>query len=270
MSEERRYPLPTDKVRLEVAEGVATVTFDNPAKRNALDMSMMEGVTVALDLIAGDDAVAVVVVTGAGGRAFVSGADISEFADRRTSVDARQAYGRVAATMMRAWDALDKPVVAMITGYCIGGGLLTAMRADIRVATPQSRFAVPAARLGVGYEYSGVEQLAQLVGPAWAAEILFTGRHLGAEEALRIGLVNRLVADDRIGAEVGELAAAIAANAPLTVRACKAALREWRRPSAQRDLDAVHTMVESCFASSDYVEGQRAFLEKRPPHFTGR
>ena len=165
---------------------------------------------------------------------------------------------------------MEKPVLAMIQGYCIGGGLLTAMGADIRICSEGSQFGVPAAKLGLGYGYGGVQQLMALVGPAWAAEILFSARRFTDDEALAIGLVNRVVPTADLEAAVRELAAQIAANAPLTVKACKAAIREARKDPAQRDLDRVAQMVEACFRSSDYREGQAAFLEKRPPRFEGR
>jgi enoyl-CoA hydratase len=158
----------------------------------------------------------------------------------------------------------------MIRGYCIGGGLLTALAADIRIAAAGSQFGVPAARLGLGYGFDGVEALADLVGPAWTAEILFSARRLDAAEALQIGLVNRVVSADRLEAEVMERARTIRDNAPLTIAAREAALRQAGRSSNQRDLDRVARLVEACFRSDDYREGQRAFAEKRPPRFLGR
>ena len=205
-----------------------------------------------------------------GERAFVSGADISEFSEKRTTVAARANYDDALAAAWASWRTVDKPIIAMIRGYCIGGGLMTAMKADIRVAADGSEFAIPAAKLGLGYAYGGVEELMALVGPSWASEILFSARRLGADEALRIGLVNRVVPVDELEPAVRALAATIAANAPLTVQACKAAIREARRDPSVRDLEAVERMVEACFRSDDYLEGQAAFAEKRPPRFRGR
>jgi enoyl-CoA hydratase len=270
LSPSRRYDLGTELLTVEVSDGIATVTFDNPARRNALSVGMMTALVAALEQLQRDEDVAVVIMTGAGGKAFVSGADISEFADRRTSIEARREYDQLGGHMWRAWEALEKPVVAMIIGYCLGGGLLTAMQADIRIATPESRFAVPAARLGLGYSFSGVEGLVQLVGPAWTSEILFTGRQLSADEAVGIGLISRVVPAGTIEDVVRGLAASIAGNAPLTVRACKVAIREARRSGPPRNLERVNALVEACFQSADYAEGQRAFLEKRTPTFSGR
>jgi enoyl-CoA hydratase len=259
----------TDMLLAGVDDGIARVTFNNPAKHNALSVEMRSALPGLLRSLQDDADVRVVVLTGAGDKAFVSGADISEFGDRRTTHDARAEFDRVSAEGARAWIALTKPIIAMIRGYCIGGGLLTALQADIRIAAEGSQFGVPAARLGLGYGFGAVEQLHQLVGPAHTAEILFSARRLGADEALRIGLVNRVVPGDRLQAEVDDLAGTIRDNAPLTVAACKAALREVRRPPDRRDLARVASLVERCFASQDYKEGQRAFAEKRRPRFTG-
>jgi len=259
----------TDKLLVEVESGIGRVTFNNPAKHNALSVEMLSALPGVLGALQGHPEVRVVVVTGAGDRAFVSGADISEFGEQRTSAEARAGYDRESAAAAQAWAALDKPIIAMIRGYCIGGGLLTAMQADIRIASEDSQFGVPAARLGLGYGYGGVKALLDLVGPAWASEILFSARRLSAPEALRIGLVNRLVPGDKLEGEVMGLARAIQSNAPLTVAACKAAIREAKRDPDRRDLAHVARLVEACFLSQDYLEGQRAFQEKRPPRFTG-
>ena len=191
-----------------------------------------------------------------------------EVSDLNT-VAARVDYDDALARAWGSWRLIDTPIIAMIRGYCIGGGLLTAMKTDIRIAAEGSQFGVPAAKLGLGYAYGGVEELMALVGPAWAAEILFSARRLAADEALRIGLVNRVVPVDELEAAVRELAATIAGNAPLTVKACKAAIREAQREPSARDLDAVERMVEACFRSEDYLEGQAAFAEKRAPRFRG-
>jgi enoyl-CoA hydratase len=260
----------TDQLLVDVREGVGTVTFNNPAKHNALSLSIRQALPGTVAALEADPAVRVVVMTGAGTKAFMSGADISEFGTQRTTPDARVEYDRSSAAIAGAWSALTKPIIAMIRGYCLGGGLLTALQADIRIASPDARFAVPAARLGLGYGFSGVQALAAVVGPAAAAEILFSARRFSAEEALAIGLVNRVVASDELEGSVMSLALTIAGNAPLTVAACKAALRELRHSPEERDLSAVAAMVEACFRSADYLEGQAAFAEKREPRFQGR
>lgn len=264
------YDTGTDQLVAEESDGIATLTFNNPAKRNALSREMQAALPGVLAGLAADPAVRVVVVRGAGDKAFVSGADISEFAEHRTAVEDRAGYDRGQAATGRAWAALDKPVIALIRGFCMGGGLLTALQADIRIAADDAVFGVPAARLGLGYPLAGVAALAAAVGPAWTAEILFSARRLSAREALTAGLVNRVVPANRLAGEGEALAHQIAANAPLTVAACKAALRELARPRDQRDTAAVAALVEACFRSEDYREGQRAFAEKRRPQFRGR
>lgn len=264
------YQTGTDKLLVEVAGPVATVTFNNPAKRNAISAEMRTALPGLLATLDADDDVRVVVVTGAGDKAFASGADISEFGAQRTAVADRAAYDRRQAALTEAWAGMNKPVIAMIRGFCMGGGLLTALGADIRIASDDSQFGVPAARLGLGYGFSGVTALTDLIGPALTAEVLFSARRFSAAEALRMGLVNRVVPADGLHEAVLGLADSIAVNAPLTVAAAKAAIREARRPDGQRNLARVEAMTEACFLSADYLEGQRAFAEKRPPSFTGR
>jgi enoyl-CoA hydratase len=260
----------TDKMLAHVEDGIGWMTYNNPARLNAMSYDMQIAVPRILGAFAADPEVHVIVVRGAGDKAFVSGADISEFSEKRTTVAARADYDEALAHAWGSWRLVDTPIIAMIRGYCIGGGLLTAMKTDIRIAAEGSEFGVPAAKLGLGYAYGGVEELMSLVGPAWAAEILFSARRLDADEALRVGLVNRVVPVDELEPAVRELAATIAGNAPLTVRACKAAIREAQRDPSARDLDAVERLVEACFRSEDYLEGQAAFAEKRPPRFRGR
>jgi len=260
----------TDKLLAEVTGHVAVVTFNNPDKLNALSRDMRAALPDLLKTLNSDASVRVIVVTGAGDRAFASGADISEFGEDRTSPEARAAYDRGQAALTGAWAAGDKPVIAMIRGYCLGGGLLTALQSDIRIASDDSQFGIPAARLGLGYGFGGVTALLNLVSPATAAEILFSARRFPAAEALRMGLVNQVVPVGQLRNTVHGLADSIARNAPLTIAAAKSAFRAAAQPPGQRDLTKVQAQVEACFRSADYLEGQRAFTEKRPPEFTGR
>jgi enoyl-CoA hydratase len=259
----------TPMLRCEIDDGIAVVTFDNPAKHNALSGEMRRALPGLLGWLATTPEARVVVLAGAGDRAFMSGADISEFGDQRTSADARAAYDATVTEANQAWATLDKPVIAMIRGYCLGAGVNTAVQADLRIAADDARFAVPAARLGLGYHYEHVEALVALVGPAHAADLLFSARQVTAAEAERMGLVNRVVPADRLAEETMELARAIRANAPLTVAASKAGIRHARGGGSSRDLDRIHAMVEACFTSDDYLEGQAAFAAKRPPEFRG-
>ncbi len=254
----------------DVADGVGWMTFNNPERRNAMKMEMNEAIVEILADFSADDRVRVVVMQGAGDQAFVSGADISEFETHRSTPEGRERFDAVAAAAGRAMAELSKPLIAKIRGYCMGGGLATALAADIRITADDGQFAIPAARLGLGYGFAGIQKLVGLVGPAMASEIMLSARRFTADEAAAMGLVNRVVPGEELDAAVGELAGQIAANAPLTVTAAKAAIREASKDPDRRDVAAVEAMVETCFRSDDYIEGRRAFMEKRTPLFTGR
>ena len=260
----------TEMLRCSLDDGVATVIFDNPDKRNALSGEMRRALPDLLRWLDEVSEVRVVVITGAGEQAFMSGADISEFGDQRTSPEARATYDEAFDEIDRAWAALTKPIIARIRGYCLGAGLVTALRADIRIAADDAAFAVPAARLGLGLRFANVEPLVGLIGGAHASEMLFTARRFVATEALAMGLVNRVVPVADLDAAVGDLARSIADNAPLTVAASKAAIDAARRSPVDRDLATVEALVEAAFRSEDYLEGQAAFADKRSPRFQGR
>ncbi|MFN0070472.1 MAG: enoyl-CoA hydratase [Chloroflexota bacterium] len=262
--------LATEKMLAEADGHIGWLTFNNPARRNAVSMEMWQGVADALEAFQADPAIRVVIMRGAGGKAFVSGADISEFDANRASAEQRQQYNAVTARGKSWLGKIEKPLLAMIQGFCIGGGLGVALTADIRIATPTSVFGIPAAKLGLGYDYAGLATLARLVGPSVARDILFSARFLPAEEALRVGLINRIVPEEELEHEVRAYAALIAQNAPLTIHAAKSALDEWERESATPDLARIDALVNACFDSADYKEGRLAFAEKRPPQFQGR
>jgi enoyl-CoA hydratase/carnithine racemase len=262
--------LDTPKMIARKEAGIGWIIFNNPERRNALSLDMWRAVAEIVEQYANDDEVRVAVMAGAGDKAFVSGADISEFEKHRSSAEAEKEYNRISATAQAALTGFDKPLIAMIQGFCIGGGLAVALQADIRIASDDSQFAIPAARLGLGYGFGGLRTLANLVGPAMAKEILFTARRFSSAEALRIGLVNRVVSRDELEPTVRDLAGMIANNAPMTVRAAKAAIGEALKDPADRDLAMIDRMVRACFDSEDYVEGRRAFMEKRKAVFKGR
>jgi enoyl-CoA hydratase len=259
----------TDKMLSRRDGRVGYVIFNNPERHNAVSLDMWAATAEILDRFAKDDEVRVVVLTGAGGKAFVSGADISKFESERASMEATKVYN---ATVERANTGIyefGKPTIAMISGYCIGGGLGLAACCDLRIASDNSRFAVPAAKLGLGYSFSGLKRLIDLVGPAFAKEIFFTARQFDAEEARAMGFLNRVVPQAELEPYVKSYADTIAANAPLTLKAAKYVANEVVRDESKRNLARCAELVEQCFASNDYTEGRRAFMEKRKPAFTG-
>jgi enoyl-CoA hydratase len=260
----------TAKMLAEKEGAVGRIIFNNPARHNAVSLDMWQAVAQIMDDFEADPGVRVIVVSGAGGKAFVSGADISEFKEKRANEEAAAAYSKVSeAARLKLHETL-KPTIAMIRGYCIGGGLATAIGCDIRIAAEGSRFGIPAAKLGLGYAYDGIKKLIDLVGPAYAREIFYTARQFSAEEALGMGLINRLLPGDELESYVKNYCDMIAANAPLTIRAAKQTIREALKDSGKRDLALCHRLVDECFASADYAEGRTAFMEKRRPAFTGR
>lgn len=265
-----RIELPTAALEARIEDGIGWLVFSRPERHNALSVDMQSAIPQAINAFAADSQVRVVVLRGSGERAFISGADVSEFETERSTRDARSRYGQTFARAAASLAELDKPVIAMIHGYCLGGGLAVALTADLRLASRDAQFAIPAARLGLGYRFSGVKVLVDLVGPGWASAILLTGHRFSAEEAFQMGLIHRVTAKTELETEVRELAATLASNAPLTLRAAKVAIREACKDPADRDLKRCTELVDACFESEDYREGRSAFLDKRTPQFRGR
>jgi enoyl-CoA hydratase/carnithine racemase len=259
----------TDKIISRRDGGTGHVVFNNPEKRNAVSLDMWQAVDEALEGFADDDDIRVVVLSGAGDKAFVSGADISKFADERSGAEAVAHYNATTARIYGKLHAFAKPTIAQITGSCVGGGVALAVCCDLRICGESSRFAIPAAKLGLGYGFAGLERLVNLIGPAFAKEMFFTARLFSAAEAYEMGLVNRVVPDERVESFVADYAETITSNAPLTVGAVKAIVGEVLKDREARDLAMCEELVKRCFASHDYIEGRQAFLEKRKPQFIG-
>lgn len=262
--------LATQRMQARIENGIGWMIFNNPARHNALSLEMWQAMGDILQHYAENDAVRVVVMRGAGGKAFVSGADISEFETKRNNASQEEEYAKIAGRATSRLNKISKPLIALIEGYCIGGGLATALAADIRMATPESTFGIPAAKLGLGYGYEGLAKLARIVGPSHARDIMFSARFFDAAEAQRMGLVNHIYSSDEIEHACVDYAALVAANAPLTVAAAKAAINAWESGSKTEALEAVRKQVDVCFNSEDYKEGQRAFKDKRSPVFMGK
>lgn len=266
----RELELETGKIIGRIDDdGIGWLIFNQPERHNALSLEMWQGIGDVLEAYESDPDVRVAVMRGAGGKAFVSGADISEFDTKRSTAAQEDEYGRIAGRANRWLARFEKPLIALIEGFCIGGGLATALSADIRIATPDSRFGIPAARLGLGYGYEGLAKLARVVGPARARDIMFSARFMEAEEAHRMGLINFVYSREDIEQEAITYCERIAGNAPLTVQAAKAAVNAWERGGRSEELQIVHDLVDGCFDSEDYKEGRRAFREKRTPVFRG-
>ncbi|WP_315832086.1 enoyl-CoA hydratase [Bradyrhizobium prioriisuperbiae] len=260
----------TDKMLSRKDKGVGYVIFNNPERHNAVSLDMWKACVEILNGFATDPEVRVVVLTGAGGKAFVSGADISKFGEERSSEAAVKAYNAVVEIGYATVHEFPKPTIAMIRGYCIGGGMGLASCCDLRICSDNSKFAVPAAKLGLGYAYPGVKRLIDIVGPSFTKEIFFTARQFDATEAREMGLVNRVVAADKLEEYVSDYAQMISANAPLTVDSIKFIAGEAVKDEGKRDMQTCADMVAKCFASKDYEEGRTAFMEKRKPVFQGR
>ncbi|WP_298835770.1 enoyl-CoA hydratase [uncultured Roseobacter sp.] len=258
------------KLLVEREGATGRIIFNKPDRLNAMSLDMWDGLRDALAFFAEDDDIRAVVLSGAGERAFVSGADITEFDAMRSTDEGIQDYNARYEGADAALYTFPKPTIAQIHGFCVGGGLAIALSCDIRICAQGTRMGIPAAKLGLGYGYAGVRRLRSVAGPAIASEILFSARLFEAEEALRHGLVNRVVPQDDLAEEVSALATTIAANAPLTVEAAKAAIRMAGSSEAESAADQMNARATACSKSEDYAEGRLAFAEKRHPVFRRR
>ena len=246
---------------------VGTITIDNPDRHNAISNPMWQAITEAALAFDADPEVRLLTLEGHGRKAFASGADISRFESAEGPVTRG---GGAFATACATVHAVSKPTVAIIRGWCLGGGMALAISCDLRLANDRARFGIPAAKLSIGYPVEGLRRLVELVGLSTAKEVMFTARQYSAEEALRLGMVNHVLADDAIDAFAADYIASIAAGAPLTQKGAKLALAELARDESRRDLSAAEAIIAQCSTSEDHAEGTRAFLEKRRPVFKGR
>ena len=257
------------KILAEFAAPVGWLVFNNPAKRNAFSLDMWEASSRALDAFEANPDIRVIVMRGAGGKAFASGADISQFGDERANAEQAAAYAERSEAGKHRMRSVQLPLIAMIEGACVGGGLTIAGFADLRVASETATFGVPATRLGIPYGTESIRSLVDLVGPACTAELLFTADRVDAAEALRLGLVSRIVPTAQLRQTVEQLAHRIAQNAPLALRSAKVGIRQTLLDPADRDPALLEGLARACFNSDDFAEGRRAFAEKRAPLFRG-
>ena len=260
----------TEKMLMRRDGAIGHMIFNQPEKRNAVSLSMWERAQEILDEFQADPDIRVVVLSGAGGKSFVSGADISEFESKRGTAEAQQHYNTQTGKVYERIEAFPKPTIAMIDGFCIGGGLNLACVCDIRIGSDDLQIAMPAAKLALGYPFPAIKRLTNIIGIANARHLMFTAQRMGADWAREAGFAQQIVAKDALEQTVTDYANTIAANAPLTVAAMKFISTQVLADSDDRDLDRCTQMVADCFASEDFKEGRRAFMEKRKPQFQGR
>jgi enoyl-CoA hydratase len=249
---------------------IGWIIFSNLSRHNALTYEMWQRLPEAFATFDREPGVRLVVLAGDGDKAFVSGADISQFEEARGTEEARAAYNRTVEEAYVAPILCTKPVIAKIRGICMGGGLGLAVACDIRLVADDAVFRMPAARLGLGYSFTGMRRFVQVLGAANTADIFFSARKFGAQDALQIGLANRIIAAADFDREVARYCEMIAENAPLSLIAAKAAIREVLKDESARDLAALQRLVDACWASEDYREGRTAFMEKRKANFKAR
>jgi enoyl-CoA hydratase/carnithine racemase len=260
----------TDKMLSRRDGAIGHMIFNQPEKHNAVSLEMWKAAERILQEFEADPEIRVLVLSGAGGKSFVAGADISQFEKQRGSAEAQANYNARTRAVYRLVENFPKPTIAMIHGFCIGGGLNLACACDLRLCSETASFGMPAARLALGYPFEAIKRLADIVGIANARHLMFSARRIDAEHALRIGLAQQVAPLDRLEATVEEYAKEIAGNAPLTIRAMKFISNQVLADPAERDLETCDAMVAACFASEDFKEGRRAFMEKRKPVFRGQ
>jgi enoyl-CoA hydratase len=256
-------------LRVEKKGSVGWIVFDQPNKRNAINDAMWRGIAPAVARFDADPEVRCVAFRGAGTEAFSAGADISEFEGRRAQAESVGKYDSLLDEVLHAIQDSRKPSVAMIYGYCLGGGLEIALACDLRYCAASAQFGIPAARLGLAYNVEGHKRLLETVGHARAREIMFLGRRYNADEALAMGLVHRILPTDSLSAFVDEVLETLGNNAPLAIANSKTIIEEYVKSAGEPDAERMRAAMARCATSADYVEGRRAFMEKRKPRFRG-
>lgn len=249
---------------------IGTLVFDHPKKRNAVSLDMAKRVPEVMSDLVADPAIRVIVVTGSGDASFVSGMDVSEFEAKRSTAAENAAYYATVSGMYRAVRHAEKPTVAAIRGFCMGGGMAIACGCDLRICSDDSQFAIPAARLGLGYAGAYTQWVVEAIGPAYAKEMLLTARRYSAAEARHMGLVHASTPAHEFDAFCADYVARIAENAPLSMKAAKRIIDDVIGGLDKEGQERADRLVAACSDSEDYKEGRRAFMEKRPPKFFGR
>ncbi len=258
-----------EKMLSRTQDSVGYITFNNPEKHNAVSIEMWDALEKFLNQFIDDKNIRVVVLEGAGGKSFVSGADISKFDKERSTKEAVLSYNKRTHKVYELLETFPKPTIAKINGYCIGGGLNLAVCCDIRICSAKSKFAMPAAKLSLGYPFSSIKRLFDIMGPGMAKHFMFTAEKISANEAVSCGLVQKLVTEENLETFVNDYASTISKNAPLTIKAMKQIGIEILKNPLERDLSLCDQLAAACFDSEDYKEGRKAFMEKRMPNFRG-
>lgn len=261
---------PIKRLIVEKDGPIGRVKMDNQTRRNAMTLTMWQDLGKAIEDFAADDSVRVVIVSGEGGKAFCAGADISEFEKNRSSEEGVKIYNEAVEHSSDLLRTITKPTIAKIEGFCVGGGVGIATCCDMRLATDDAIIAIPAAKLGLGYRVDGLKPLVDIIGPSYAMELFYTARKFTADEAERMNYFNRVLPRAEFDAYVDDYAATIAGNAPLTIKAVKVVVMECLKDDSDRNHDLCASIVDDCFKSEDYIEGRRAFMEKRKAKFKGR
>jgi enoyl-CoA hydratase len=257
-------------LRVEKRGAVGWIVFDQPARRNAINGAMWRGIAPAMAQFDRDPEVRCVAFRGTGTEAFSAGADISEFESSRASEKSVGHYDGLLDHVLHAIQDSPKPSVAMIYGFCLGGGVEIALACDLRYCSASAQFGIPAAKLGLAYNVEGHKRLLETVGHARAREIMFLGRRYNAEEALAMGLVHKVLPDSEFETFVEEILANLCENAPLSILNSKTIIEEYVKSAGAPDHARMQAAIERCAKSADYAEGRRAFMEKRKPQFKGR